>query len=90
VRELLLNAMKHGAGSPVHIAMTSAGLSKVHIVAADRGPGFDPATYDLQQIGPGGLGLFNIRERITSVEGELQIQSAPGHGTRITLVAPCC
>ena len=90
VRELLLNAVKHGAGSPVHIAMTSAGLSKVHIVVADRGPGFDPDALDLQQMGPGGLGLFNIRERMTSIEGELQIESAPGHGTQITLVAPCC
>jgi signal transduction histidine kinase len=88
VRELLLNAVKHGAGSPVHIEMTSAGLSKVHIVVADRGPGFDPDALDLQKIGPGGLGLFNIRERMTSIEGELQIQSTPGHGTRITLIAP--
>jgi signal transduction histidine kinase len=90
VRELLLNAVKHGGGSPVHIAMTSAGLNKVHIVVADRGPGFDPDMLDLQQIGPGGLGLFNIRERMTSIEGELQIESAPRHGTRITLIAPCC
>jgi signal transduction histidine kinase len=89
VRELLLNAVKHGGGSPVHIAMTSAGLSKVRIVVADRGLGFDPATLDLQQIGPGGLGLFNIRERVTSFKGELEIESAPGRGTRITLVAPC-
>jgi signal transduction histidine kinase len=90
VRELLLNAVKHGAGSPVHIAMTSAGLSKVHIVVADRGPGFDPDALDLQKVGPGGLGLFNIRERMTSIEGELQIESTPGHGTRITLIAPRC
>ena len=90
VRELLLNAVKHGGGSPVHIVMTSAGLNKVRIVVADRGPGFDPAALDLQQIGPGGLGLFNIRERVTSFKGELEIESAPGGGTRITLVAPCC
>jgi signal transduction histidine kinase len=70
--------------------MTSAGLNKVRIVVADRGPGFDPAALDLQQIGPGGLGLFNIRERVTSFKGELEIESAPGGGTRITLVAPCC
>jgi signal transduction histidine kinase len=89
VRELLLNAVKHGGGSAVHIVMTSAGLSKVRIVVADRGPGFDPAALDLQQIGPGGLGLFNIRERVSGFEGELQIESAPGRGTRITLVAPC-
>jgi signal transduction histidine kinase len=88
VRELLLNAVKHGAGSPVHIAMMSTGPNKVHIVVADRGPGFDPDALDLQKIGPGGLGLFNIRERMTSIEGELQIQSTPGHGTRITLIAP--
>lgn len=90
VRELLLNAVKHGGGSPVRIVMTSAGLNKVRIVVADRGPGFDPAALDLQQIGPGGLGLFNIRERVTSFKGELEIESAPGGGTRITLVAPCC
>src|SRR5207245_3859567 len=66
VRELLLNAVKHGGGSPVHIAMTSAGRSKVRIVVADQGPGFDPDALDLQRIGRGAFGLFNIRERITS------------------------
>ena len=88
VRELLLNALKYGAGSPVHIAMTSAGARKLRIVVADRGPGFDPDALDPQQTGAGGLGLFNIRQRMTSIEGELQIESAPGHGTQITLIAP--
>src|SRR6266513_352322 len=88
VRELLLNALKYGAGSLVHIAMTSAGARKVRIVVADRGPGFDPDALDPQQTGAGGLGLFNIRQRMTSIEGELQIESAPGHGTQITLIAP--
>ncbi len=88
VRELLLNAVKHGRGSPVHIMMTHAGQRNVHIVVADRGPGFDPATLDSRQTAPGGLGLFYIRDRVTSFEGELQIESTPGRGTRITLVAP--
>ncbi len=88
VRELLLNALKHGNGSPVHIAMTSAGDRKLRIVVADRGPGFDPDALDPEQTGAGGLGFFNIRQRMTSIQGELQIESAPGHGTRITLIAP--
>ena len=88
VRELLLNALKHGAGSPVHIAMTSVGVRKLRIVVTDRGPGFDPDTLGPHQTGRGGLGLFNIRQRMTSVAGELQIESAPGHGTRVTLIAP--
>ena len=88
VRELLLNALKHGAGSPVHIAMTSAEVRKVRIVVADRGPGFDPDMLNSHQTGLRGLGLFNIRQRMASIEGELQIKSAPGHGTRMILIAP--
>ncbi len=89
VRELLLNAVKHAAGSPVRIAMTNSKSNKVQIIVADRGPGFDPATLDRPRTGSGGLGLFSIRERVASFEGELRIESAPGGGTRITLVAPC-
>ena len=89
VRELLLNAVKHAAGSPVRIAITNSKSNKVQIIVADRGPGFDPATLDRPRTGSGGLGLFSIRERVASFEGELRIESAPGRGTRITLVAPC-
>ena len=88
VRELLLNAVKHAPGSPVHITMKGTGLGKLGVVVSDRGPGFDPAKLDRQGIQLGGLGLFNIRERMASFGGKLQIDSAPGHGTRITLVAP--
>ena len=42
VRELLLNAVKHG-GKNVHITMKHAPPDKVKIVVADDGPGFDPA-----------------------------------------------
>ena len=88
VRELLLNAVKHAPGSPVHITMKGTGLGKLRVVVSDRGPGFDPAKLDRQGIQLGGLGLFNIRERMASFGGTLRIDSAPGHGTRITLVAP--
>jgi signal transduction histidine kinase len=88
VRELLLNAVKHAAGSPVHIMMKGIGLGKLRVIVSDRGPGFDPARLDRQGIQLGGLGLFNIRERMASFGGTLRIDSAPGHGTRITLVAP--
>jgi len=88
VRELLLNAVKHAAGSPVYIVMKGVGSGKFRVIVSDRGSGFDPATLDRQGIQLGGLGLFSIRERMASFGGKLQIDSAPGHGTRITLVAP--
>src|SRR6266850_3369398 len=88
VRELLLNAVKHAAGSPVHIMMKGVGSGKFRVIVSDRGPGFDPATLDRRGIQLGGLGLLSIRARMASFGGKLQIDSAPGHGTRITLVAP--
>ena len=88
VRELLLNAVKHGAGSPVHIVMKGVGSSKLRVTVSDRGPGFDPATLDRRGIQLGGLGLFSIRERMASFGGRFRIDSAPGRGTRITLAAP--
>jgi len=88
VRELLLNAVKHGAGSPVHIVMKGVGSSKLRVTVSDRGPRFDPATLDRQGIQLGGLGLFSIRERMASFGGRFRIDSAPGRGTRITLAAP--
>ena len=88
VRELLLNAVKHAAGSPVHIMMKGIGSGKLRVIVSDRGPGFDSARLDQQGIQLGGLGLFSIRERMASFGGKLQIGSAPGRGTRITLIAP--
>jgi signal transduction histidine kinase len=88
VRELLLNAVKHAAGSPVHIMMKGIGSGKLRVIVSDRGPGFDSARLDQQGIQLGGLGLFSIRERMASFGGKLQIDSAPGRGTRITLIAP--
>jgi signal transduction histidine kinase len=88
VRELLLNAVKHAARSPVHIMMKGIGSGKLRVIVSDRGPGFDSSKLDRQGIQLGGLGLFSIRERMASFGGKLQIDSTPGRGTRITLIAP--
>ena len=88
VRELLLNSAKHAGGSPVKIAMGNDGPGKVRIIVSDKGVGFDQAKLDGQRIGSGGLGLFSIRERLSSIGGDFHIESAPGCGTKVTLLAP--
>jgi signal transduction histidine kinase len=35
-----------------------------------------------------GFGLFNVRERLKHLKGELDIQSKKGHGTAVTIIAP--
>jgi signal transduction histidine kinase len=88
VRELLFNAVKHANGSPVYITMTRVRPGKLQIVIADRGPGFDLTKLDSRQTKPTGFGLFSIRERLTNFGGEFRIDSVPGHGSRISLIAP--
>ncbi|MGA7273312.1 MAG: sensor histidine kinase [Candidatus Udaeobacter sp.] len=88
LRELLLNAVKHANGSAVTIRMTRARPDKVQIVIADRGPGFDLAKLDRHETTPTGFGLFNIRERLTNFGGEFRVESVPGKGSQMTLIAP--
>ena len=55
----------------------------------DQGIGFEPARLDdRSKAGQVGWGLFSIRERLTLLGGRFDIDSAPGRGTRVRLVAP--
>ena len=56
---------------------------------SDQGIGFEPAGLDdRSKAGQVGWGLFSIRERLTLLGGRFEIDSAPGKGTRVRLVAP--
>jgi signal transduction histidine kinase len=85
VRELLLNSVKHAAGSAVHITMQHLRPDKVRIIVADDGPGFDPSSLDDKRTGSQTFGLVNIRERVSGFGGKFHINSGPERGTRITL-----
>ena len=50
----------------------------------DDGVGFEPT---LAQ-GGGGLGLEGMRERAQRIGAKLQVQSAPGQGTKVMIEAP--
>ena len=55
----------------------------------DDGGGFDPSVIARDSEGAaGGLGLVGMAERARLVGGELDVRSAPGGGTTITLRVP--
>ena len=56
----------------------------------DDGDGFDPAVVAraAAEEATGGLGLVGMAERARLVGGELDVRSAPGGGTSITLRVP--
>ncbi len=52
---------------------------------ADDGRGFDVALAEERRPG---MGLFAMRERVALVDGEVEIRSAPGAGTRVRATVP--
>jgi CheY-like chemotaxis protein len=87
VRELLLNAVKHAQvpTADLTVAHDPQGLT---LTVADAGVGFEPMRLRVAGGTDGGVGLLGIRERLEAVGGHLEIESAPGRGSRFTLFAP--
>ena len=93
VRELLMNALKH-AGCQKVVIRLQQDENRLGIEVRDDGIGFDLAAAAAAAAGSTStalsskFGLFSIRERMTSLGGWFDMQSAPGGGTTATLVLP--
>lgn len=86
VGELLFNVAKH-AGTDRATVRAARVDGHVRVEVLDEGVGFDPPPPDALR-GGGGLGLPTVWERVTLVGGRLDVASAPGAGTRVTLELP--
>ena len=87
VRELLFNAVKHAKVKKARVQLRRLG-DHVEVTVSDNGSGFDPEAAMPRAGKTGGLGLFSIRERLVLLGGEMEIDSAPGRGSRFRLLAP--
>lgn len=86
VRELLVNAARHAQATRVTVRVrTDAGAVRVEV--RDDGRGFVP-TQVPKPGNSGGFGLYSIRERLATLGGRMEIDSAPGHGTVAALTVP--
>jgi len=86
VRELLFNTVKHAHVDRVDVKLALEPGDTIHIQVSDNGAGFDPsATLHDRNHPQAGLGLFSIQERLALLGGHLDIQSAPGKGSRFSL-----
>jgi signal transduction histidine kinase len=87
VRELLGNAVRHGLSKNITVRLSeSRDLTTIAVI--DDGRGFDAEAVRPRADGPGGFGLFHLRERIELMGGNLIIDSASGRGSRIEVVLP--
>ncbi len=87
-RELLFNVVKHAQVKKARVHMSRTNRRQVRITVEDKGAGFDPAQSRGGDVLHGGFGLFSIRGRLDLVGGKLDIESAPGRGSRFIMVAP--
>jgi signal transduction histidine kinase len=80
-QEALTNVTRHAGATVVELGVESDDEG-VELRVSDDGSGFDPA------VRGSGLGLVGMAERARLVGGELDVRSAPGGGTTITLRVP--
>jgi PAS domain S-box-containing protein len=88
-RELLFNIVKHSGADRAIVRLELDPDDQVCITVADDGVGFEPSDLDERwKSGDVGWGLFSIRDRLALLGGRLDIDSSPGDGSRIRIVAP--
>ncbi len=84
-QEALSNISRHSAASEVVVTLRrDADLCILQV--SDNGVGFDPAR--MRPDADHGLGLVGMRERVAMIGGDLEVNSQPGTGTRITARIP--
>jgi signal transduction histidine kinase len=79
--EALGNALKHANATRVDITLTTSD-DGLQLEIVDNGRGFDP-----RQVQPG-LGIGSMAARVGRVGGSWQLRSAPGAGTRVSVLLP--
>jgi PAS domain S-box-containing protein len=83
VQESLHNVVKHSGAAAAKVVLAGAD-ERLELFISDAGAGFDPDAVRKKD----GLGLVSMRERLRSIGGRLEVQSAPSRGTHIRVTVP--
>jgi signal transduction histidine kinase len=98
VTNLLSNAAKYGAGSPIAVRVTRNGDGAV-LSVRDHGAGISPAdqrrifdrferAVSHRRVSGLGLGLWITRQIVTALGGTISLSSELGRGTELTVALP--
>ena len=85
-QEALANVARHAGATVVEVDIEVA--DRIELRVRDDGAGFHPGTLarrELNGSGGSGLGLGGMAERARLAGGELDVRSAPGGGTTVTM-----
>jgi PAS domain S-box-containing protein len=87
LQEALENVARHARARHVKVNLTKRG-DLVQLVIHDDGISFDPERHAASRNKKSRLGLLDMRERASYVGGTVNVKSAPGQGTSITVQIP--
>lgn len=89
VQESVTNIVRHARAGHVVVEINGgAAGEELELIVRDDGAGFDATHWREQAASALSSGLCGMSERAQLLGGSLQVDSAPGHGTRITAVLP--
>lgn len=90
VQEALVNGVAHAGASHVQVGVMH-GPGTLTVLVSDDGCGFDTTVRGglREAASGGGLGLAATAARARRLDGDLEIESRPGHGTHLRLTVPC-
>jgi signal transduction histidine kinase len=86
-QEAMTNAARHAGAGSLHLAVHLLG-SDLELVVSDDGAGFDAARFRTPEERRKHFGLVSMTERAALVGGRLDLDTAPGRGTRVRAVFP--
>lgn len=86
-QEAISNVARHARAENVRIALEQLD-EQVILEIEDDGHGFDAAAVLSARQPSGAYGLMGMQERVTLLNGDLVIDSAPGQGTRVRVAIP--
>lgn len=83
-QEALNNAVKHSRATRADLKISFGG-SAIQMTVSDNGTGFPVPNSPTEFATRGHFGLLGVHERADLIGATLEIESAPGKGTRLTL-----
>ncbi|MGY6410150.1 MAG: ATP-binding protein [Alkalilacustris sp.] len=101
LHNLVSNAIKFTETGRVTVALSNRSGQDLGICITDTGPGMTKAQVDrlfeafvqgddsiARRYGGAGLGMSIVRHLVTTMGGDIDVQSAPGEGTRVHVLLP--
>ncbi len=83
IQELVTNIVKHAQATEASISLTQHD-SELNMMIEDNGKGFKVGKLEEKD----GMGLGNIERRVEHLEGSMEVDSALGRGTNISIDIP--